>query len=94
MAVATLNPKTALFFAAFVPQFVTPGPGATARTLTLSLVFVVMALATDSVYAIAAGTLAPVISRRGLRRTGRFVAGGVYVGLGLLAAVTGSSARG
>ena len=94
LAVATLNPKTALFFAAFVPQFVTPGPGATIHALALSLLFVVMALATDSVYALAAGTLAPVIARAGLRRVGRFVAGGVYVGLGLLTAVSDRPARG
>lgn len=94
VAVATLNPKTALFFAAFVPQFVTPGPGATTQTLVLSMVFVLMALVTDSFYAITSGALAPVISRCGLRRTGRFVAGSVYVGLGLLTAVSGRPARG
>ena len=94
LAVATLNPKTALFFAAFVPQFVAPGAGATIQALALSLLFVVMALATDSVYALAAGTLAPVIARAGLRRLGRFIAAGVYVGLGLLTAVSGRPARG
>jgi threonine/homoserine/homoserine lactone efflux protein len=94
LAVAALNPKTALFYAAFVPQFVTPGPGATVQALALSFLFVVMALATDSVYALAAGTLAPVIARSGLRRLGRFVAAGVYVGLGVLTAVSGRPARG
>jgi len=93
LAVATFNPKTALFYAAFVPQFVTPGAGATTWTLALSLTFVVMALATDSVYALAAGALAPAIARRGLRRAGRFVAGAVYVGLGLLTAVSGRPSR-
>ncbi len=94
LAVAALNPKTALFYAAFVPQFVTPGPGASVKTLSLSLLFVVMALGTDSIYALAAGTLAPVIARSGLRRLGRFVAGGVYIGLGMLTAVSGRPARG
>lgn len=93
LAVASLNPKTALFFAAFVPQFVASGPGTTVQTLVLSLVFVLMALCTDSVYALAASSLAPVISRSGLRRAGRFVAGGVYVGLGVLAALSGRPAR-
>lgn len=93
LAVATLNPKTALFFAAFVPQFVAPGPGATTRTLALSLVFVLMAVTTDSAYALAASSLAPVIARTGLRRAGRFVAGGVYVSLGVLAAVSGRPTR-
>jgi threonine/homoserine/homoserine lactone efflux protein len=94
LAVAALNPKTALFYAAFVPQFVTPGPGASVQALALSLLFVVMALATDSVYALGAGALAPVIARSGLRSLGRFVAGGVYVGLGVLTAVSGRPARG
>ncbi len=93
LAVATLNPKTALFFAAFVPQFVSPGAGATAQTLALSLLFVVMALTTDSVYALAASSLAHRISGGALKRAGRFVSGGVYIGLGALAAVGGGPSR-
>lgn len=93
LAIATLNPKTALFFAAFVPQFVTPGPGATIQTLALSLLFVLMALTTDSAYALAASFLGDRISGVKLKRTGRFVSGGVYIGLGALAAVGGGPAR-
>jgi threonine/homoserine/homoserine lactone efflux protein len=93
LAVAVLNPKTALFFAAFVPQFVTPGPDAISITIALSLAFVLMALVTDSIYALAAGTLAPVIARRGLPRAGRFIAAGTYLGLGVLAAVSSRPAR-
>lgn len=93
LAVAVLNPKTVLFFAAFVPQFVTPGPGAISITIALSLAFVLMALVTDSIYALAAGTLAPVIARRGLPRAGRFIAAGTYIGLGVLAAVSSRPAR-
>lgn len=93
LAVATLNPKTALFFAAFVPQFVPSGPGATAQTLALSLLFVLMALMTDSAYALAASYFAPLISGGRLRRAGRFISGGVYIGLGALAAVSGGPSR-
>ncbi|MHB1018327.1 MAG: LysE family translocator [Coriobacteriia bacterium] len=93
LAVAVLNPKTALFFAAFVPQFVTPGPGAISVTIALSLAFVLMALVTDSIYALAAGTLAPVIARRGLPRAGRFIAAGTYIGLGVLAAISSRPTR-
>lgn len=93
LAVATLNPKTALFFAAFVPQFVSPGSGATVQTLALSLLFVLMALATDSVYALAASSLAHRIPCGALKRPGRLVSGGVYIGLGALAAVGGGPSR-
>lgn len=94
LTVAVLNPKTALFFAAFVPQFVTPGPGTITATIALSLAFVAMAFVTDSIYALAAGTLAPVITRRGLPRASRFVAAGTYIGLGVLAAVGARPAQG
>lgn len=93
LAVAALNPKTALFFAAYVPQFVTPGHGATLRALALSLAFVLMALVTDSLYAITAGSIAPKLSQHRSPYWGRFIAGGVYIGLGVLAAVSGRPAR-
>lgn len=92
LAVAALNPKTALFFAAYVPQFVTPGDGATLHALVLSLAFVLMASVTDSIYAVTASTIAPKLSRSGASLWGRFVAGAVYIGLGILAAFSGRPA--
>src|SRR6185369_499163 len=54
-AVNILNPKTALFFFAFLPQFVAPEKGhVTAQTLLLGAVFVGMAIITDSMYALLA----------------------------------------
>ena len=51
-AVNILNPKTALFFFAFLPQFVDPAKGnVTAQTLLLGAIFVGMALITDSIFA-------------------------------------------
>ncbi|CAG1010482.1 partial Homoserine/homoserine lactone efflux protein, partial [Anaerolineales bacterium] len=48
-----LNPKTALFFFAFLPQFVDPGRGnVTMQTLLLGVIFVSMAIVTDSLYAL------------------------------------------
>src|SRR5688500_10612179 len=50
-AINLLNPKTALFFFAFLPQFVDPKRGnVTAQTLLLGAIFVGMALITDSLY--------------------------------------------
>ena len=90
--VAVLNPKTALFFLAFLPQFVDSSNGSVSfQVLVLGFVFVAMAIITDSVYALLSGT-----ARRWLRRSPwfprsqRYVAGTIYIGLGLTAALTGS----
>jgi threonine/homoserine/homoserine lactone efflux protein len=82
--VALLNPKTTLFFAALLPPFLDPAGSAVAQSLLLGAVFVAIAATTDSAYALAAGTLAPRLAGRA--RLGRWLAGGVYVGLGLYAA--------
>lgn len=84
--VALLNPKTTLFFAAFLPQFLHPAGPPGWPSLRLGFLFVVIAAITDSAYAIAAGRLATMMGRSaGLRRLGRSLAGGVLIGLGLLA---------
>ena len=53
-----LNPKTALFFVAFFPQFVTSAPRSVAQVLVLGAVFVLLGLLSDSTYALVSGTLA------------------------------------
>jgi threonine/homoserine/homoserine lactone efflux protein len=82
--VALLNPKTTLFFAALLPPFLDPAGSAVAQSLLLGAMFVAIAAATDSVYALAAGALAPRLA--GGARWGRWIAATVYIGLGLYAA--------
>jgi threonine/homoserine/homoserine lactone efflux protein len=82
--VALLNPKTAIFFAAFLPQFMTADSPAIVQSLTLGSVFVAIAAVTDTGYALAAGALAPVLTRaRGIRAVGRYLTGGSFIGLGI-----------
>ena len=89
--VALLNPKTTVFFAAFLPQFVSAALPALPQTLALGVLFVAIAAVTDSLYALAAGAVAPALTRaRGARRLGRYLGGGTFIGLGLFAAVAGT----
>jgi threonine/homoserine/homoserine lactone efflux protein len=84
--VNVLNPKTALFFLAFLPQFVDADRGAVwSQALVLGLVFVGLGFVSDSLYALAAGSAANLLRRRrGLMRYG---SGFVYIGLGATAAL-------
>jgi threonine/homoserine/homoserine lactone efflux protein len=91
-AINLLNPKTALFFFAFLPQFVDPTKGnVTTQTLLLGALFVGMAIITDSLYALLASSLAERLRGNQHFQTGqRYFAGLVYVGLGITTALTGS----
>ena len=88
VVVAVLNPKTALFFVAFLPQFVDPSRGAiTGQIFALGCLFVMMAAISDGLYAQLAGTVGQWFKgARPALRAGRFVVGGLYIGLGLTAA--------
>ena len=90
--VQILNPKTAIFFFAFLPQFVDPARGSvTAQFLALGMLFTGMGLVSDSLWAIAAGSVAGWIQMNSLfRRHQNHVAGTMYIGLGLATAVSGS----
>ena len=91
-AINLLNPKTALFYFAFLPQFVDPAKGnATGQTLLLGALFVGMACITDSLYALLASSLADRLrGSRHFQKGQRYFAGLVYVGLGITTALTGS----
>jgi threonine/homoserine/homoserine lactone efflux protein len=92
VVVNVLNPKTALFFFAFLPQFVDVSRGDVAfQIVVLGLVFIGLAVVSDGAYAIAAGSAANWVSgRRGVARAERFVSGSVLVGLGLATAFSGA----
>jgi threonine/homoserine/homoserine lactone efflux protein len=89
--VQVLNPKTAIFFLAFLPQFVDTNRDPVAlQVIVLGLVFIGLGLLSDSTYALAASTIGTML-RRGTRarRTERYVSSGVYVGLGVTTAFAG-----
>jgi threonine/homoserine/homoserine lactone efflux protein len=90
-----LNPKTALFFLAFLPQFVDPSRGAVATQIAfLGLLFTSMGLTSDALYALVAGTAARWVKRSGRNwRWERYVTGGVFIGLGVTAALAGSGRK-
>jgi threonine/homoserine/homoserine lactone efflux protein len=92
--VALLNPKTAIFFAAFLPQFMSPNGSAIGQSVMLGATFVAIAAVTDSIYALAAGAIAPRLRRtRGTGAVGRYVTASAFIGLGVFTAVAGSRAK-
>jgi threonine/homoserine/homoserine lactone efflux protein len=83
--VNVLNPKTALFFLAFLPQFVDTDRGAVwSQVVALGLVFVALGLVSDSAYAIAGDAAGSLLRRRA--NAMRRISGTIYVGLGTVAA--------
>ena len=91
VVVATLNPKTALFFLAYLPQFVDVSKGHVSQQfLLLGFLFVGMAIVTDSIYALLSGTAGGLLKRSvWFGHFQRYVAGTIYIGLGLSAAMGG-----
>jgi threonine/homoserine/homoserine lactone efflux protein len=87
-----LNPKTAVFFLSFVPQFVDPtAPSATLSIGLLGAIFIGLGLVTDGAYACAGGWLGSRLSTTGsFRRRQQLVAGGTYVCLGAATALAGN----
>ena len=83
--VEVLNPKTALFFLAFFPQFVNPENGSIiSQFLILGIIFVVMGIAYTTILAIGTGTIGRLMKREsGISRWGGKVVGLVYIGIGL-----------
>jgi threonine/homoserine/homoserine lactone efflux protein len=91
VVVNVLNPKTALFFLTFLPQFVDPSRGPAAlQMLLLGGLFVAMGIVSDGAYALGADALGAWMRRRpGVLCAQRYVTGGTLIGLGALAAAGG-----
>jgi len=88
LMVALLNPKTTLFFAAFLPQFLMAQASAISQSMLLGSLFVAIAAITDTVYAMSAGSIAALLHKSRIRNFNRRLGGGIFIGLGLFAAFT------
>ena len=95
VVVQALNPKVALFFLAFLPQFVDPARGnVLAQTLLLGAMFILIGLCSDSLYAFVAGGAGDWLKRQpAFASAQRYVAGMVFIGLGVTTAISGGSSE-
>jgi threonine/homoserine/homoserine lactone efflux protein len=90
-----LNPKTAIFFLAFVPQFIDPSANTTTQLLVLGAFFVALGFISDGLYATVFGTFGHRLTgRRGWQTAQWAIPGTVYVGLGAFAALSGGDLEG
>jgi len=95
IVVNLLNPKTALFFFAFLPQFINYNRGnVTAQILILGFLFVFMGLISDGTYALLAGFLGKWI-KKNIRflKAQKYLSGSIYFTLGVAAALSGSNKK-
>jgi len=83
------NPKTAIFFLSFLPQFVDPARGAVhLQVLILGLTFMGLGILTDGMYALLAGAAGDFLRRsRPFQRILRWFSGASFIGLGVTAAM-------
>jgi threonine/homoserine/homoserine lactone efflux protein len=90
-----LNPKTALFFLAFLPQFVEPARGhIPAQIFSLGVLFALMGMISDSSWALVAGTLAAKLKNNfRWRLTQKNISGGALIALGLATAFSGAKTK-
>jgi threonine/homoserine/homoserine lactone efflux protein len=87
--VTLLNPKSVLFFFAFLPQFISPARPAAPQILALGGLFLLLSMVTDSCYVFLAGSLRKLLRSSRQTNWGQYVAGTIYIGLGVAAAFAG-----
>jgi threonine/homoserine/homoserine lactone efflux protein len=95
IVVNVLNPKTALFFFAFLPQFIDPARGHVAmQILSLGILFAAMGTTSDSLWALFSGSVAGWLrgNQRWMRNE-RYLSGGILISLGVATALAGHSAK-
>ena len=95
VVVNLLNPKTALFFFAFLPQFIDVARGAVVMQVALlGAILVFLGTLSDSIYALASGSIGNWL-RGNLKflRAQRYFAGSVYIGLGAATALSGAQRK-
>jgi threonine/homoserine/homoserine lactone efflux protein len=85
-AVTALNPKSILFFVAFLPQFIRADAPVVPQLLLLGTTFLVLAVANAAAYALLAGGIRDAVRRPSVLKTINRVGGAVLVGAGILTA--------
>ena len=95
VVVQALNPKVALFFLAFLPQFIDPSRGSVlTQTVVLGAMFIALGLCSDSLYAFVAGGAGDWLRRQPTFASAqRYVAGAVFIGLGVTTALSGGRSK-
>jgi threonine/homoserine/homoserine lactone efflux protein len=93
--VGILNPKAALFFLAFVTQFIDTTSGSSlTQILILGFIWILMGMVVGALYSILAGSVRNWVSaKHRILKIPRFLAGGIYIALGIAAAFSGSSRK-
>jgi threonine/homoserine/homoserine lactone efflux protein len=89
--VQLMNPKVAVFFLAYFPQFIRPGSSVVAQVLLLGALYIAIAVASDAIYVLASSALAARLTHsvRSQLLVRRGTAG-LYMALGVVAAFSGS----
>lgn len=92
--VNVLNPKIAMFFLLFLPQFVNTGTAnVSVQIMSLGIAFVLMGICTDSSYALLSGSVGEIMKRSTLyKKIQNKVSGVIFIGLGIYTALSGSKA--
>lgn len=91
LLVALLNPKTTIFFAAFLPQFLDSPDAPVAQTTLLGAIFVLIAACSDSIYAIMASRISATLRNGGeIGSVSRYITGAIFIGLGVFTALSGA----